>query len=322
MKPLVSVCCLTYNHAPYIAEALDGMLMQKDVDLEILIHDDASSDGTEEILRDYERRYPDIVKPLYEKENQYSAYAAKGFTNISAIFNFPRAKGKYIAMCEGDDFWNDDHKLARQSAYMEEHDDCTLCFHSAHMLIADAGKPSGLMRPYRQERMVTPQEIIDKKSGYPTASLLLRTDIMMKLPEFYMKAPIGDIPMQLTMAADGYGYYFDEPMCTYRYARNGSWTQELLKSPDAAARQQRYAQQMKEMYERFDSYSHGRYHEETLRAYGRLLYGTKLNTRDWDGIYDPSMREYLKEQPLRIRALLRLEKDAPGLFHVLQNMFT
>ena len=269
MKPLVSICCLTYNHAPYVAQALDGMLMQKDVDFEILIHDDASTDGTDEIIRDYECRYPDIIKALYEKENQYSLYAAKGFTNTSAIFNFPRAKGKYIAMCEGDDFWNDEHKLSIQSSYMEEHDDCTLSFHSAHMIVGSADKPSGMMRPYKQERMVTPQEIIDKKSGYPTASLMLRTDVMMKLPQFYMKAPIGDIPIQLTMAADGYGYYFDMPMCTYRYARSGSWTQELLTSPDAKARQARYAQQMKEMYGRFDEYTHGRYHDEVRREIGR-----------------------------------------------------
>ncbi len=320
MKPLVSICCLAYNHGPYVAQALEGMLMQQDVDFEILIHDDASTDGTDQIIRDYERRYPDIIKALYEKENQHSLYAARGFTNTSAIFNFPRAKGRYIAMCEGDDFWNDPHKLAMQTAYMQEHDDCTLSFHSAHMIVGDASSPSGLMRPYKSDRPVTAQEIIDKRSGYPTASLVLRTDIMMKLPEFYMKAPIGDIPIQLTMASEGGGYYFDRPMCTYRYARRGSWTHELLDSPDARKRQELYVSRMKEMYERFDSYTGGRYHDEALRAYNRILYSTKLNLRDWDAIYDPAMREYLKELPVATRALMRLEKTAPAVFGLLQKI--
>ena len=321
MKPLVSICCLAYNHAPYIAQALDGMLMQRGVDFEILIHDDASTDGTDEIIRDYEHRHPDIIRALYEKENQHSLYAAKGFTNTSAIFNFPRARGRYIAMCEGDDFWNDADKLAMQTAYMQEHDNCTLTLHSAHMLTGDSTSPSGLMRPYRSERMIIPQEIVDKKSGYPTASLVFRTDVMMKLPEFYMKAPIGDIPIQLTMASEGYAYYFDRPMCTYRYARRGSWTHELLASPDAADRQARYARQMKEMYEGFDSYTYGRYHEEALSAYQRILYGTKLNLRDWDAIYDPAMKKYLMELPLKTRVLMRLEKDTPRLYDMLRRGF-
>src|SRR5690554_2985712 len=96
-NPLVSISTITFNHAPYIRQCLDGFLMQKtDFAFEVLIHDDASTDGTEEIIREYEAKYPDIIKPLYEIENQYS----KGRSG-SRTFNFPRAKGKYIALCEG-----------------------------------------------------------------------------------------------------------------------------------------------------------------------------------------------------------------------------
>lgn len=101
IKPLVSICCLTFNHEPYIRECLDGFLMQKtNFPFEVLIHDDASTDHTADIIREYEVQYPNIIKPIYQNENQYS----KG-VRVTWTFQFPRAKGKYIAMCEGDDYW-------------------------------------------------------------------------------------------------------------------------------------------------------------------------------------------------------------------------
>src|SRR5690606_1543694 len=102
--PLVSVSCITYNHSSYIRQCLDGFVMQKcDFAFEVLIHDDASTDDTQEIIKEYQAKYPEIIKAVLQKENQYS----KGIRGISPRFNFPRAQGKYIAMCEGDDYWTD-----------------------------------------------------------------------------------------------------------------------------------------------------------------------------------------------------------------------
>lgn len=122
---LVSISCITYNHAPYIRQCLDGFLMQKtDFAFEILIHDDCSTDGTAEIIKEYESQYPDIIKPLYEEENQW----VKGHRG-SAVFNFPRAKGKYIAICEGDDYWTDPLKLQKQVDFLESNSDYVMCSH-------------------------------------------------------------------------------------------------------------------------------------------------------------------------------------------------
>lgn len=111
--PLVSISCITYNHAPYIRECLDGFLMQKTAfAYEVLIHDDASTDGTEEIIREYEAKYPEKIKPLYEKENQW-VKVRRG----SAVFNFPRVRGKYIALCEGDDYYAGPAKLNKQVGF-------------------------------------------------------------------------------------------------------------------------------------------------------------------------------------------------------------
>ncbi|WP_183308060.1 glycosyltransferase family 2 protein [Dysgonomonas hofstadii] len=123
--PVVSICCLTYNHERFIRQCLDGFLMQKtSFPFEILIHDDASTDSTASVIREYEERYPGIIKPIYQKENQYK----KGIAN-TPTYQFPRVRGKYIAFCEGDDYWIDEYKLQKQVDFLESHPDYSLCSH-------------------------------------------------------------------------------------------------------------------------------------------------------------------------------------------------
>ena len=124
MQPLVSICCVTYNHAPFIRQCIDGFLMQETTfPVEILIHDDASEDGTDGIIREYADKYPEKIFPLYEEQNQYSRGVKIDF------FNYNRARGKYIAYCEGDDYWTDPLKLQKQVDFMESHPEYSVCFH-------------------------------------------------------------------------------------------------------------------------------------------------------------------------------------------------
>lgn len=105
--------------------------MQKtDFSFEILIHDDASTDGTKEIIEDYSNKYPNLIFPIFQNENQYS----KGVRGIMAKFNFPRARGKYIALCEGDDYWTDPLKLQNQIDFLEERKDLGFCFHEVEVI--------------------------------------------------------------------------------------------------------------------------------------------------------------------------------------------
>jgi len=133
---LVSICCITYNHASFIRKALDGFLMQlppscvpQGVKMsnwcEILIHDDCSTDGTTEIIKEYASKYPDLIFPLYEIENQYS----KGHVSDIDMYNYLRAKGKYIAYCEGDDYWTNPLKLQKQIDFLESHLEYSICMH-------------------------------------------------------------------------------------------------------------------------------------------------------------------------------------------------
>ena len=137
-SPVVSICCLTYNHAKFVRQCMDGFLMQKtDFGVEILVHDDASTDGTDDILREYEERYPDKVFPLYEEQNKFSQ-GYRGRMDIE--FNYSRARGKYIAYCEGDDYWTDPLKLQKQVEFMESHPEYSVCFHRCQRYDEKSGK--------------------------------------------------------------------------------------------------------------------------------------------------------------------------------------
>lgn len=124
-NPLVSISCLTFNHAKFIKKCLDGFLMQKcDFNYEVVIYDDASTDGTSEIIKEYAERYPEIFFPIIQDENQYS----KGVRGISMRYTFPVCRGKYIAMCDGDDYWIDSCKLQKQVDFLEENPSFILTF--------------------------------------------------------------------------------------------------------------------------------------------------------------------------------------------------
>ena len=313
----VSICTLSYNQKDYIAQCLDGLLAQRcDFDYEILIHDDASTDGTADIIRDYASRYPDIIKPIFETENQFS----KNIKNISGIFNFPRARGEYIAMCEGDDYWNDTNKLQLQSDYLDVHPQCSMCFTSAYQESTGVVISKTQMRPYEGDRILTPVEVINKTVSYPTASLMMRAELFKNLPDYYMQAPIGDIPMQLICASaedSGCAGYIDAPLCTYRYMAPGSWTADM-RNGDFKKKQSEYADQMKQMYESFDRHTGGRFHEAAEEAKNRLIFRTKVNVRDWNAIFAKENRQFLDELGKFEIFSLRFEKTCPNLYKNLQ----
>ena len=224
--PIVSICCLTYNHEPYIRQCLDGFMMQKtDFPLEILIHDDASTDKTADIIKEYEAKYPNIIKPIYQTENQYS----KGI-KISASYNFPRAQGKYIALCEGDDYWTDSNKLQKQVDFLEANDDVSMCFHNANMINTEGNK-IGDHKRYHSDQYVPVEDIIWGGGIFcPTASIIFRTQYVKSgYPDFCLNCHVGDYPLQLYLSVRGKVYYFDSEMSVYRRGMPGSWSQAFLK---------------------------------------------------------------------------------------------
>lgn len=157
-KILVSVCSITYNHEPYIRQCLEGFIMQQcDFKFEVLIHDDASTDGTQEIIKEFQEKYPDIIKPIFQTENQWS----KGIRGITAKFNFPRAKGKYIALCEGDDYWTDPLKLQKQVDFLEENSKIKFCYTDFSILHQKSGKIQNALFKTKPQQYRHPVDQID-----------------------------------------------------------------------------------------------------------------------------------------------------------------
>ncbi len=140
--PLVVVLCMVYNHGPYLRQCLDGFVMQQtNFPFEVVVHDDASTDDSADILREYAEKYPDIIKPIYETENQYSKGAAsEAGKKIDAVINYGF---KYRAVCEGDDYWTDPLKLQKQVDFLESHPDFVMCC-SNHLCYQ---QESGKMEP-------------------------------------------------------------------------------------------------------------------------------------------------------------------------------
>ncbi|HAX96890.1 MAG TPA: glycosyl transferase family 2, partial [Prolixibacteraceae bacterium] len=124
-QPLVSICCITYNQEKFIRDAIEGFLMQKTkFPIEVIIHDDASTDKTTDIIREYQSAHPDLIRAIYQSENQFSKGLDQALKHV-----YGGARGKYIALCEGDDYWTDPLKLQKQVDFMEAHPECTICFH-------------------------------------------------------------------------------------------------------------------------------------------------------------------------------------------------
>ena len=223
--PLVSISCITYNHASYIKECIDGFLMQKtNFNFEVLIHDDHSTDGTEEIIKEYAKQYPDIIKPLFEKENQYSLGKPIG----SAVWNLPRARGKYIAMCEGDDYWIDPYKLQKQVDIMENNPNCSLVI-SNGISLNEITKKQYIINPMgdiKKSGFISPNLVLLERRLIPTASMFYRKG-QSKMPDFFRNCPVGDRPLRLWLLSNGDVYYFATPMLVYREQSNGSFGQRV-----------------------------------------------------------------------------------------------
>ena len=210
-KPVVSICCITYNHEPYIEDALEGFLIQEtDFPFEILIHDDASTDRTADIIREYEAKYPRLIKPIYQTENQYSINVNLPFKNT-----WDAAKGEYIAMCEGDDYWTASKKLQIQHDNMKNNPSCFMCFHPA-LQVSESQQPHVRNR-YKDGTVFRLDEIVKKGGGfYPTASSFFRAVIVKKIPSWFWLHPTGDFPLAVLASTCGNICYLDKVMSVYR----------------------------------------------------------------------------------------------------------
>ncbi|PLC57433.1 glycosyltransferase [Photobacterium carnosum] len=217
----ISCVCTVFNQKDYIRDTIDGFLAQEtEYRFEIIIHDDASTDGTRDILLEYEKKYSLIIKLVLQEENQYSQ-GRRIFP--LAVEN---ATGEYIALCEGDDFWVDKHKLQKQVVELEKNKNINLVISKAISLYPD--DITSYFCDLGNERKVIPFEeciLGPKKDFFPTASFFLRKKIFDELPDwFYTDAPVGDYYIQLFAAKYNGVIYLPEVTTVYRRDTVGSWS--------------------------------------------------------------------------------------------------
>jgi glycosyltransferase involved in cell wall biosynthesis len=209
-KIMVSVCCSAYNHEKFIRDAINGFLMQKtNFPFEIIIHDDASTDGTANVIREYENKYPELIKPIYQKENKLS----KGLKPLQN-FVWPRCSGKYIAMCEGDDYWTDSYKLQKQVDFLETNQEYSLCFHKIKVLLKNGMIVDDFITKIRND-VTTIKDLAMFGNYIHTLSVVLRNDF--EIPPWFSNCPIGDYAFYFIAVRKRKIKYLHESMGVYRF---------------------------------------------------------------------------------------------------------
>ena len=251
INPLVSISCITYNHAPYIKKCLDGFLMQKtNFEIEILIHDDASTDGTEQIIRDYEKKHPTIFKPLYETENQW----LKGRRG-SKVFNFPRSRGKYIALCEGDDYWTDPYKLQKQVDFLENNPDFVISFTDYNQTVEGSNSITNKTNLCDKETLSIDDLLVNNYVS--TLTCIFRNNLFKEFPIGYNKLKVGDWPLHVLNARYGkIKYHKGWTTGVYRIHEGGVWSGE-----DKLTKYIAYA----EVHEFFKEVLEKKYHNQIIQ---------------------------------------------------------
>lgn len=311
----VSVVCNVYNHAPYLRSALDGFVMQQtDFPFEVLIHDDASTDGSQDIIREYEEKYPDIIKPIYQTENQYSQKIP-----INLTYQIPRIKGKYVAVCEGDDYWTDPLKLQKQHDFLATHPDYSMCVCSTLWLDMRTGKMSKKSFT-TEDRDVPIDEIILEIKGRPFqyGSFFAIKEVFTDRPEWMGLFGVGDTPMALHAAIRGKVRFLADVMTVYRNNAAGSWTSRVAKN---ASFKVASFQKMIGGYEAFNKATDFQYDEAVSLRIKRLGYFIARAKRDLKAMRSGALREVYLSRSRKARMMDVLACKAPALNELVLRLF-
>ena len=323
MEIKVSIICNTYNHEKYIKDALEGFIMQKtSFPFEVLIHDDASTDNTANIIREYEKKYPDIIKPIYETENQYS----KGMGLVGKI-QIARAQGKYIAICEGDDYWIDPYKLQKQYDAMEKYIDIDICAHKSNYINAKTNEILGEITPLHingeviKDREIIPIEDVIYGNGWyvyvATNSLFYRSAINKNMPEFRKMLSL-DYTLQLHGSLKNGMLYLDDTMSTYRYMVNNSWT--MTKQFASINSYVTFQSKRIKSLESLNSHTKYKYNEIITRKINEINFLILLKQRKLNKILKKPYIDIYRKKTFKQKLLILLKCRAPFIIDIYNRL--
>ena len=325
----VSVICYAYNHEKYIRQCLDGFVMQKDITFEVIIHDDASTDGTARIIREYEKKNPNIFKPIYQTENQYS----KQIPMLIAKYTIPLITGKYVAICEGDDYWTDPYKLKKQYDALERNPDCLMCVHKVREINED-GSDSGYLRPREDiSTSILPVGYIcnhlNNAKFIHTSSFFFETNKYIEFiknpPKFRLVSPGGDLPMLLYFNSIGKTYFINDLMSHYRFLSIGSYSYRNNNDPEKEIRMRSLMKKMRDMFFEYRLYIRDRnldfdtkYIDEEIIRYDQSEYWYCIDHHDYKSLFEEFTTKELKRFGLDRKAMLKMKLQIwfPKVFKV------
>lgn len=305
---LVSINCITYNHEDYITDAIESFLMQKtDFDFEILIGEDCSTDNTKKIVKQYVSKYPNKIKLISSEKN---VGARKNTFRL-----YENAKGKYIALCEGDDYWIDPYKLQKQVNYMKDNPGCTICFHGAKIF---RGKISiqKYIRPFKSDKILTAGDIVlGKGSGFtPTASIMYIKEAFSNPPKWYTDTSFGDYPLALYLTSNGYAYYIDQIMSVYRTGVKNSASSKL----DNDNARINHKKEIIKILNGFNDYSNNRFSNEVNKVKLKMEFDILILQNKMCEIKQ-SLRymQYLKDLKMKEKVKLYTQYYFPEIYNKL-----
>ena len=299
---MVSIYCLAYNHEDYIKNALEGFVNQKvNFRYEVFVHDDASTDNTPKIIKEYSEKYPNIIIPIFQETNQYSNGG-----RIVQRFIRDKMHGKYIGVCEGDDYWTDPNKLQKQIDFLEEHTDYVACVHESTVLNCINGKTS-VVNGRKENYTITIEDVI--KSGncaYQISSLIYRKYLFDNRPSCLRTKSFGDYSLALHLANSGKVYYMADNMSTYRLMSKNSWTYKSYTNKDMEKRLYPYYESIK-MLEGFNDLTNRQYEILIRNVIEHKKYEIAIIKREKKKIFNEYLIFFKKESiNQKIKILLKL----------------
>ena len=312
----VSIQCLVYNHEDYLRKCLDGFVMQKtNFRFEAIVHDDASTDGSAAIIREYAEKYPDIIKPIYQTQNQFYIKGAIRKAINSAI----DINSKYYALCEGDDYWIDPVKLQKQVDYMESHPECSVCTTAANLIEADSDKNIGVVTTSSSIKTFGMRDAI-KGYGHiaSTPSFLFKKEILTNvLPLFYRIAPCGDYTIPIIGCTYGSIVNLPDITCSHRVLAKGSMTKSW--SEDFAKRTE-YNQKYERMLDEIDIFTEHKYHKEVERERVGVWFRSYLAAGKYPEIRNWNSIKYMLSEPGITKFKLLAKVYFSPIYKILQNI--
>lgn len=284
---LVSVICTAYNQEKYIKDALDGFVMQKtNFKYEVFVHDDASTDNTAQIIKEYAEKYPHIIKPILQTENQYS----KGVKIIKTIIN-PLVNGKYIATCEGDDFWCDENKLQKQVDFLESHPEFSASVHNTIFKNENTGE-SNVKFGNIDKEITIEDVVIGGNQVYQTSSLMYKKQDTM--PDYMEKTTgAGDYPLAIYLTLAGKVMYFKDVMSVYRVEVPGSWTMRVARNTNNLIRHIKERIELLKAADEYYEYKHTQLFKKRIRQFEYRIILLEENYKKM--VKEPYLELYKKE---------------------------